>query len=130
MRGKGGKTYDGVMGLPEKMCPPYEFSKTPYPINESSLKHHVLALIHPCHFASNCTYCLMHNDSDVQWRDIVMDIVFPGLFILGTSAGIFKQVVFILKTSLKRSFLNTQVFGKRYTLLREMGHIQHVFSLF
>jgi len=44
---------------------PYECSGTPGPPNESSRKHKVPDLIHPCHFAPTKTYCIMHIDRDV-----------------------------------------------------------------
>jgi len=50
---------------------PYKCSGTTDPLDESSRKHNVPALIHPCHFAPTYTYCIMHNNRDVSCRDIV-----------------------------------------------------------
>jgi len=41
----------GVTGRPKTMYPPYEFAGTPGPLDESSRKHNVPAVMHTCHFA-------------------------------------------------------------------------------
>jgi len=43
----------------------YKVSRTPSPQNESSQKHNVPALIHPCHYASCGMFRLINNDRDV-----------------------------------------------------------------
>jgi len=43
-----------------------ECSGTLGPLNETSRKHKVPALIHPCYFAPTKTYCIMPYDRDVS----------------------------------------------------------------
>jgi len=51
----------GVTGRPETMCPRANVLGPLVP-DESSRKHNIPVMIHPCHFASTKTYCMMHND--------------------------------------------------------------------
>jgi len=44
----------------------YEFSETPDPLDETSWKRNVPALIDPCQFASYYTYSIMNNDRGVS----------------------------------------------------------------
>ena len=62
-------------GTSRKDLSPYECSETPCPLDETSRKHNVPALIHPCHFAPAKTYCIMHNDRDasIQGRCVTID---------------------------------------------------------
>jgi len=45
---------------------PYECSWTPGPLYESSWKHNIPALKHPCNFEPSKTLCIMHNDRAVS----------------------------------------------------------------